>query len=137
MNPAENDRESLSPAAAMRRQSILADALGTADRRRIRRFVVRGTVVACAVGALAATLALLTQPHRPDTIVVESPHPAPTTTPVPTPPKVVVQIIRAGDVKPTWEVLSDDQFLAALADAGRPSGFVQLNGKSVIVPLRQ
>jgi hypothetical protein len=47
-----------------------------------------------------------------------------------------VQVIRAGDVKPTWEVLSDDQLLAALADAGRPSGFVRLNGKSVVVPIQ-
>ena len=142
MNPAENNRESLSPAGAARRQAILADALRTTDRRRRRRFAARAGAAACVAGAIAFAfaVALLNQPKHDPTIVVESPRPAPPTRPIDSPrpleasPKVVVQIIRAGDVKPRWEVLNDDQFLAAMADAGRPSGFVQLNGKSVVVP---
>lgn len=123
---------------AERRQFILRDALRAADRRRRRRLAVRAGATGCILGLVAiATFMLVGRHERHDIPIVVQPSSQPSKTHVATTePKVVVQIIRAGDVQPKWQTLSDEQFLAALADAGRPSGFIELNGKTVVVPLQ-
>jgi hypothetical protein len=144
----EPQRELLSAAGAARRRMILHAALRQADRRRRRRLAVRGGTVVGAGAAIAAILLFAlpssdrhTQPHQ---VVIEPkqvPSP-PSTGPVdakrtkvaPPAPPIIVEIIRADQIKPKWEIIDDDQLLAALASAGQPSGLVTLNGKTEIVP---
>jgi hypothetical protein len=123
---------------AERRQIIFQDALRAADRRRHRRLAARAGATGCILGIVAITAFTLVnrREHHIAPIVVQ-PESRPSKTHVTTTgPKVVVQIIRAGDVQPKWQTLSDEQFLAAMADAGRPSGVIELNGKAVVVPLQ-
>jgi hypothetical protein len=60
--------------------------------------------------------------------------PAPATNP--DTPRVIVQIIPADRVERTWQVINDDQLIAAMADAGRPGGVARLNGRAVVVPIQ-
>jgi hypothetical protein len=131
----------LSPAGEARRQAILADALRAADGRRRTRAATRAAAGAAAAVFVVATFAFVVTRREPvPATVAKAPHPAPspTTSPLPAParPTVIVQVIREQDVRPKWEVLSDDQLIDALADAGRPSGLVTLNGETTVVPIR-
>jgi hypothetical protein len=127
----------LSASGAARRAQILADAMGAADARRRRARVRRvATGIAVATTAGACLFAVLSKTHdvpapapQRSPIVIAPPHTAPSTAAT-----FAIQIIRTEDVKPRWETIGDDQLLAMLAEAGRPSGMVELNGKAVVVP---
>jgi hypothetical protein len=141
-----------SEAAAKRRDAILADALRAADRRRHRLVARRVTGVAgiclLAAGAFSVVSRSVRAPERPGTLghVAPAPtsSPAFAPTPVPTPAPVtnpgsspiVVQIIPADRVERTWQVINDDQLIAAMAAAGKPGGVARLNGRAVVVPLQ-
>jgi hypothetical protein len=159
MNPDHEESELLSSAATARRREILAEALCAADRRRRGRAIRRAGVVTCVAGVLVGAIVFAPRENdsriSPTPVVIEPPR-APQSKPTSvhndhqplrsiTPPprrepkreaKLVVQVISNEDVKPRWQVLSDDQFLAELADAGQPSGLLRLNGQSMIVPIR-
>jgi hypothetical protein len=142
----------LSPAGVARRESILADALRAADGRRRTR---AGRNLAAAVFAVALASSLVVfvarSPHA-QTHAVSPPAPGASAQPSPVPTsrsaqrsspstasdtaRVVVQIIPAEHVERRWQVIDDEQLIAALAAAGKPGGVARLNGKAVIVPLQ-
>ena len=154
MNAADFDDQDdanalLSAPGATRRREILADVLRAADGRRRKRLAVRsGAGVACVLVALFAVP--ITTPTREEKTVVVQPPPPPTTRTRPTiamprplivirpapatTPIVRVEVIRGDLADRRWEVLNDDQFLDALADAGRPSGLARINGVTTVVP---
>lgn len=143
--------EPLSPHGEVRRRDILADALRAADRRRGRRTrLVAGVVAFPACAAALLVLPPLSR-QRPASVVgpISPPTaqtelvpllPAPPSLiairPAPAAPAVHVEIIPADAAKGSSELLSDDQFIRALADAGQPSGLARLNGKTVVVPIQ-
>lgn len=47
--------------------------------------------------------------------------------------RVIVQVIPAQPAERRWVTIGDDQLLAALAQAGQPSGMVRLNGQAILV----
>jgi hypothetical protein len=141
----------LSPDGATRREAILADALRAADRRRRSRVARRLAAVTCVCLLALGTIAIMLRSNDRST------HPAaprdvasgPTSLPTPAPPRprppatapdvsprVVVQIIPADRVERKWQVIDDDQLIAALAAAGKPAGVARVNGKAVLVPLQ-
>jgi hypothetical protein len=136
----------LREAAARRRDAILVDALRAAGRRRRARVAchVAGVAGVCllAIGTFAIMSPSGRSPVQPARMgqAVQGPtsSPAPTPTPATNPdtPHVVVQIIPADLVERRWQVINDDQLIAALAAAGKPGGLARLNGKAVIVPLQ-
>jgi hypothetical protein len=131
-----------------RRDAILADALREADRRRHRRALRRAGAVVCTCALLAGMAVVILRQNDNDAgrqIAVQS---TTRTTAKSTkapgslivhrqPPKIVIQIIRTEDVKPTWQTISDDQLLATMADVGKPSGIVNVNGKTQLIPIRR
>jgi hypothetical protein len=138
-----NDADSRS-----RREQILADALRAADRRRrVRgaRQVAGGTCICLlAIGTFGVVSRNFRSSVRPAPLVHVGPNPTSAPAPPPAPvaattpdtPRVVVQIIPADHVERHWQVIDDDQLIAALASAGKPGGVVHLNGKAVVVPLQ-
>lgn len=142
MTPDEVDKlDEMKP----RRDAILADALREADRRRHRRAARRAGAVVCTCALMAGiAVVILRQNHIAPTPQIVA---QPTTTKATKatrslilhgqPPKIVVQVIRAEDVKPTWETISDEQLLTAMSDAGKPSGIVNVDGKTRLVPIRR
>ena len=142
----------LSPAGQARRRGILDQALHQAERRRRRRaalrlsFMAAAAVVAASVGVAVFFATRVHPPIAPTdngrvATTLPSPAPtraAPTSSPAPSQPEppVVVQVVRSRDVRTAFETIDDEQLLAALADAGRPSGIVRLNGRAEVVPLQ-
>jgi hypothetical protein len=134
-----NDADSRS-----RREQILADALRAADRRRRTRALRRVAGTACACLLAVGTVLVVARNLRRTVQLTPLGHvvPKPTSVPAPHPstnpdtPRVVVQIIPADRVERRWQVIDDDQLIAALAAAGQPGGVASLNGKAVVVPLR-
>jgi hypothetical protein len=143
VNAADSDDVLLSREGAARRDAILADALRTADRRRHWRALRRVAAAAC-IGAIAfgTVASVYRSTHRPTHL--QSPGRIATSAPSTVPaaivpehlPRIVVQIIPADDVDRKWQVINDDQLLAALADAGKPAGIARVNGKAVLVPIQ-
>jgi hypothetical protein len=146
VNAGEPSDVPLSDAAAGRRAAIRADALRVADRRRRARVARRVAGVACvcllAIGTFAIVSRISRTPVQPAPMVHVTPgstsSPAPMQSPSTSPstPRVVVQIIPADHVERRWQVINDDQLIAALAAAGKPGGVARLNGKAVVVPLQ-
>lgn len=143
------DPSELSEAGARRREEILKAALRAASRRRIRVQLIP------AAGAVAAVLFVLFLGTRLGW--VEKPPQSQIQTPIVNPErspsnaqahhavaeKVVVTQIRTDPTlldrlsvppqKPTWKILTDDQLLRALADAGRPAGLEYDHGQVVVL----
>jgi hypothetical protein len=142
------DRVDLSEAGERRKEEILRAAIGAG---RVRRWRVRSVQVG---GALAIVLvAVLLNIHlrdaaHPSNIVVKS-------EPVPVEPAsirpvnktegqvVILQIqteptllqrLAVPPQKPNWRVLSDDELLRALAEAGTPAGLnYEANGQVAVL----
>jgi hypothetical protein len=136
--------DELTPEGRSRGEPILADALREADRRRRRRAVRHVGVVGCACALIAGVAIVARRAERGDQVVpsaVATTAPAPRLVPrlivhrTPAPKLVVVEVIRADDVKPAWETVSDEQLLGTLAEAGKPSGIVNVNGTARLVPI--
>lgn len=151
MNAGDSHNVPEGDAMAKRRDAILADALRAADRRRHARVVrhaagVAGACCLLAIGTFAFMDRSVRSTLQPSPLVNVTPAPGPTSFPAPVSapvaatnpdtPRVVVQIIPADRVERHWQVINDDQLIAAMADAGKPGGVVELNGKAVVVPLQ-
>jgi hypothetical protein len=46
----------------------------------------------------------------------------------------IVERMSIGNERPKWSFIDDDAFLHSMADAGRPSGLVNLNGRLLLLP---
>lgn len=131
----------LSPEGARRREQILRLARRAATGRRRRRLALRGGLALAGVAVLAVALwpdpAVRTVGPSPDQWV-QHPNPAP-----PTPRVVDIQTITTDlslvdrlALRPQqrgWQSIDDDEFLKVLADAGKPSGLIELNGRSFLI----
>jgi hypothetical protein len=148
VNADDSNDVPLSDAAARRRNAILADALRAADRRRRARVARHVVGVACVCLLAVGTFAIVSRngrsPVQPTPLGNAMPGPTSSPTPAPTPspatnpdtPRVVVQIIPADHVERRWQVINDDQLIAALAAAGKPGTVARLNGKEIVLPLQ-
>ena len=147
MNAGECNDVRLSDAARQRRDAILADALRAADGRRrarvARRVAAASSACVLALGAFAIYSRVARPPVGPTPVVEVVPRPTSVPAPpiarpstAPDAPRVIVQIIPADHVERRWQVINDDQLIAALAAAGKPGGVAQLNGKAVVLPLQ-
>jgi len=132
----------LSPAARARRDAMLHGLLAELDRTRhsraTRRTILRTTLITTACIALAAAIILInlinapTPPPRP----IPAPSIAQTTTPTPciqiiaTRPSTAIQIIttRPAHTLPNVEILDDTRLLQTLAESGRPTGLITIDG---------
>ena len=135
-----------SEAGADRREQILAAALRRAAAVRRRRAAARALGVAAPLIIVVALWASLGQPDGRRTPIVSIPTTVATQIKNPTPnprPAVTVHHIETDltlvdrlSTRPTKNFvtrLGDDQFLSRLAEAGRPAGLVNVNGRSVLV----
>lgn len=150
--------DGLSEAGAARREEILGTLHARLDSRLRRRGMVRAGLGAAAVVGLAAIVwaALPSAPMHVRPLAegpithnaperaepVELPGRGVDTAPFAT-GRVTVRIVSTDsldaapcDGPPTAGVclLSDEQLLAALAEAGQPSGLVRVGGRAVVVP---
>lgn len=146
-------------ALAARKAQILADLQRTMARRRATRLAVRAAGAAAITAALAipAALGLATFHRRPPAPAAASFHTAapprrpltPTfidaTTPssapsrstlhveiITDPPDILTRCAVTGDPA-SIPLLSDDDLLAALAEAGRPAGLIRIQGRALLV----
>ncbi|MDX9912097.1 MAG: hypothetical protein RBS39_09725 [Phycisphaerales bacterium] len=134
------DRDDASRAAHdARRASILSLAQSELDARVRRRRMARATLVAVPMIGLACALALRlalshtapgSTPHATnDTSGTSNDDAAQITPDAPSPAPALAR----QDAPPTWTSIDDDQLLALLAEAGRPSGLVRRGGQVIVV----
>jgi len=146
------------------RQRQMLGELHAHLRARSRRKRAARAVLASTIGALALAAGLymalppsrsVPVPHladfgaaKPTQVVDHSPIPVPVAANAsgfvpPSPLRVTVRIVRSEplpttpcDIAPvaTLCILSDDQLIAALAEAGQPSGLIRTGGEAFIVP---
>jgi hypothetical protein len=135
-----NPHEPLSPAGEERREAILGLARHAARARRTRRRGVRAGAGALLVLMVAGAGVYVTRPAQLD-------HPArvdstATCPAVPSRPASIASI----DSDPTiarrlalapepqrWASISDDELLASLAEAGQPTGLIEVAGTTILV----
>jgi len=149
MSDAEHD---LSPAGRDRRDAILQLAVGAARRKRRRRAAVRGAGAACALVLIAAIALQLIGPSTGTHEQIAAPsvpaqvpgpepgfaHAKPQPQPVfavahiPTDRAITTRLAVAAE-PPRWQSIDDDELLAALAQSGRPSGLIEMAGKTHLV----
>lgn len=143
------DPMELSEAGARRREEILQAALRAASRRRMRSQLIPAAGAAAAVlfvlflGTRLGRLEKLPQSQIQPPMVNPEPHPSAVPVHPAAAEKVVVTQIQTDPTllnrlslppqKPTWIVLTDDQLLRALADAGRPAGLEYDHGQVVVL----
>ena len=124
----------------------------TADAGRGSPFARAGVAAACVIVTSLVVLMTARTGEEKSVVVQPAPIPPPQQTQIPAdaapapiaigPPKaqgqpapvVLVEVIRDDPAHRRWQVVNDDQLLAALADAGRPSGLVRINGETMVVP---
>jgi len=144
------EHSDLSENGLRRREEILRSAVRAARHRRLRRQLAK-------VGLFAGTAMVflfVTAPfwRSPAIRTVILPEPATVPSPVhhaimqPTAPEIVVTRIQTDPTllqrlavppqKPTWKILSDDELLRELADAGKPAGLDYSNDGPVVVLYR-
>ena len=146
----ESDEIPLSAAGEHRRAGILRLARSAARARRQRRAVRR----VLAVAMIVIGVFVLIRPHRSISPPLAERHTTPpvTAASLPSePPKQLSRIVvtrietdptllsrwSVGPQKPTWEVLSDDDLLRRLAEAGRPAGLAYVDGHPPILLFRE
>jgi hypothetical protein len=129
----------LSAHAEARRESILTLAKREARRRRRARRLVRGAGLVIAFLALAMLCEFMLPGHSPAPPHVVINHPTP-------PPAQIVRIERIETdphitarlaittARPIWKTISDRELLQALADAGKPAGLIEVDGRATLVP---
>ena len=138
----ESDVE-LSAEGERRRQSILHLARQQARRRHRRRVAMRFAGGAAAI-VLAATLAMRFRFEQPVQRIVAVNHPVTSTAPaivassvkiepIATDPAITSKLSIVID-RPKWQRLNDGELLTALADAGRPAGLIEVDGRTMLVP---
>lgn len=146
------DPSELSGAGVRRREEILKAALHAASRRRVRSQMMSAS------GAVAAVLVVLflgtrlgrveKPPQSQIQPAIINPEQRPSNahahhavarevviTRIQTDP-TLLEHLSVPPQKPTWQVLTDDQLLHALADAGRPAGLEYGNDGQVVVLYR-
>jgi hypothetical protein len=154
--------EATTAALAARKAQILADLQRTMARRRAARLAARAAGAAAITSALAIPAALgLASLHRrtpaPAALFSNASTPAQrpltstssfftdATTPssassrstrhieiITDPPDILTRCVVTGD-PPNIPLLSDDDLLAALAEAGRPAGLIRVRGQALLV----
>jgi hypothetical protein len=137
----------LSPEGRRRQEQILQMALRDMRNTRRRRWILPG------VGAVAAVgLVLLVSIPRPQKALVMAMKSVPAVAvPIaprsgaeaPGPVEPMVQFVETDPTiadrltlkpqAPRWVVVDDDQFVKALADAGKPMGLAYVNGKAILL----
>lgn len=136
-----NDFETLSPAGIQRRQHILHLAQSAATKRRLKRRTGRGLSVACLLGVAGLTAWSLTQLQAPP---VARPIPIAQIAPPSSMPEASVQYLATDpsitdrlSIKPSppqWKEIGNEELLQDLADAGKPTGIVCMNGRTILLP---
>lgn len=152
--------DGLTDSGKARREAILDLLHARLDARvRNRRRVRAGVAAAAMIALLAAVWAALPGAHSPDTprpgapIVRKTPAPAAATAPTPGGPtsgiaaeargQAAVRIVATPPVNAApcdasaaanVCLLSDEQLLAALAEAGQPSGLIRFGDRAIVVP---
>lgn len=144
-----------------RKHEILSSLHAHLRTRTRRRRMARAAASAAGVLALAAAVYLALPaapilPAQPDRAAITDPAPSPTIAvtvspegpiadhaPAAATPRVTIRIASSEpipttpcetDAAATVCILSDDQLLAALAEAGRPSGLVRTGDAAYVVP---
>jgi hypothetical protein len=144
------DQNDLSENGLRRREEILRSAVRAARHRRLRRQLVHaGLFSGMAITFLFVTAPLWWPAPAPKVIVGQPGTPLSPAHPVvvhPTAPEIVVTHIQTDPTllqrlsvppqKPTWKILSDDELLRELADAGKPAGLEYANDGQVVVLYR-
>jgi hypothetical protein len=123
-----------------RREAILRLAQKQARRRRRGRLALKLTgTIAVLLTAISVVMQLHRKQPAAPTLAVN--HPA--TPPRPTPLVTIEQIATDPALssklaiqiqQPRWQRLNDDQLLTTLADAGRPAGIIEVDGRAMLVP---
>lgn len=125
--------EMLSPNGRVRREEILGSLQRTRRNRRVGRLAIRASVV---LGAIGAAMVLGVHISTPAAVVTptESPNMAERNAPfihlVGSEPSTIRVI--ADDGLRLIRVLSDDQLLGSLREAGQPDGIAVVGGKFML-----
>jgi hypothetical protein len=131
------ENEILSDLGRRRREEILRLAMRqTRRRRRNRRLREAGMILVC-VAILATRQESQQRPaespktHTPPMVMV----PASTVIieRIGTDSQITAKL-STGNAPPRWSFIDDDAFLQSMADAGRPSGLIMLNGRLLLLP---
>jgi hypothetical protein len=134
---------SLSSQGQRRRQRILELALRESQSRRHKRWTVRGAgALLLVIAAILIARHQINPTARQAQQVVEAiPQPQP---PIVTTPRIVVSQIQTDPTivdrlairtqSKAWRSIDDEEFLRALADAGRPAGIIHVNDRAILLP---
>jgi len=143
----------LSPAGLERREEILLLARGAARRRRVRRNASRAAAMGLSVlligGGLVVHMVRVSHPVRSPHPVAQAPIPVPpapskvSTPPKPAPDHITIAAIRTdptitarlsvGHPRPRWKTIGDEELLQSLAEAGKPSGLIETDGRKILL----
>jgi len=138
----------LSHEGAQRRETILALARDLArQRRHRRRRVVASAISSAIVLAMIVTTMSVLRHGRPPKNLANVSRPLvvmPAIAPLPsnvtimrlqTDPSITARLALV-PAQRDWRKLDDDELLRVLADAGKPSGLIEFDGRAVLVPRR-
>lgn len=143
--------DSLSPTGAERRDEILLLARGAARQQRLRRRASRAIVVGLAMLLIAAGfMAQIVRVSHREALreIVKAPAPLPAVPKSATPSApasaeiTIVSIetdptitsrLSVGHPRPQWKSIGDDELLQSLADAGKPSGIIETDGRKILL----
>ncbi len=132
--------EYLSAAGERRKEEILRAALQASGRRRRRRQMAIGGAVLIPL-LMLAIVGLDVDRQKPEPAVVVLP-PSPMVRKsranvmidrIATDPGIADRL-SVGDPAPKWKIIGDDELLQSMADAGSPTGLVELNGRRFFLP---
>ena len=138
----------LSQEGTQRRETILALARDLArQRRHRRRRVVASAISSAIVLAMIVTTMSVLRHGRPPKNLANVSRPLvvmPAIAPLPsnvtimrlqTDPSITARLALV-PAQRDWRKLDDDELLRVLADAGKPSGLIEFDGRGVLVPRR-
>jgi hypothetical protein len=138
----------LSHEGTQRRESILALARDLArQRRHRRRRVVASAISGSLVLVMIVTTMSVLRHAQPPKKLADVSRPLVVVPAIAPPPSSVTIIRLQTDPSITsrlalvpaqrdWRKLDDDELLRVLADAGKPSGLIEFDGRGVLVPRR-